>query len=187
MSLFEVYPLYNINPEYGKGCYVYDKNNTKYLDLYGGHAVISIGHSHPTYINSLTDQLRKIGFYSNYIVNDLQKELSNKIIELSKINNYNTFFCNSGAEANEHALKLASYKTGKRKIIAFKNSFHGRSCAAIACTDNKKIQSNLSQQIDVSFLPFNSMKLLEEKLSKRDICAVIIEAIQGVGGLEVRQ
>ncbi len=184
MSLFKVYPLYNVNPKYGEGCYVYDHNNIKYLDLYGGHAVISIGHSHPVYIDSLTNQLKKIGFYSNYIVNGLQENLSNRIIELSRIKNYKIFYCNSGAEAVENGLKLASHKTKKRKIIAFKNSFHGRSCAAIACTDNIKIQSKLSEQVDVSFLPFNNRKLLENKLAKNDICAVIIESIQGVGGLD---
>lgn len=184
MSLFEVYPLYNVSPEYGKGCYVYDKKHSKYLDLYGGHAVISIGHNHPTYTGDLTNQLKKIGFYSNYIINDLQTELSDKIIEQLKINtSYKAFFCSSGTEANEHALKLASYKTGKEKIIAFNNSFHGRSCAAIACTDNGNIHSKLSQQVNVSFLPFNNTRLLEEELSNNDVCAVIIESIQGVGGL----
>ena len=184
MSLFKVYPLYNVNPKYGEGCYVYDDKNIKYLDLYGGHAVISIGHSHPVYINSLTNQLKKIGFYSNYIVNELQENLSKRIIDLSRIKNYKIFYCNSGAEAVENGLKLASYKTKKRKIIAFKNSFHGRSCAAIACTDNNKIQSKLSAQVDVSFLPFNNTKLLENKLAENDVSAVIIESIQGVGGLD---
>jgi len=184
MSLFKVYPLYNVNPKYGEGCYIYDDKKTKYLDLYGGHAVISVGHSHPVYIDTLTKQLRKIGFYSNYIVNDLQEKLSKKIIEVSRIKNYKIFYCNSGAEAIENALKLASYKTKRRKIIAFKNSFHGRSCAAIACTDNDKIQSKLSDQVDVSFLPFNQTKLLEKELIKNDTCAIIIESIQGVGGLD---
>lgn len=184
MSLFEVYPLYNVKPKYGEGCYVYDDKNIKYLDLYGGHAVISIGHSHPVYIKALTKQLNKIGFYSNYIVNELQEKLSKKIIKLSGVKEYKVFYCNSGAEAIENALKLASYKTKKRRIIAFKNSFHGRSCAAIACTDNNKIQSKLSSQVDVSFLPFDQTKLLEKELIKNDVCAIIIESIQGVGGLD---
>ena len=154
MNLFNVYPLYEITPAHGKMCYIYDKKGDRYLDLYGGHAVISIGHSHPNYVKYLSNQLSKISFYSNYIVNDLQSEVAKQIINQSKCENYNLFMCNSGAEANENALQVASFHTNRSRVIAFKNSFHGRSNAALGITDNKKIKSKLNKlYMDNSFLP----------------------------------
>ena len=144
MHLFKVYPLYEITPTYAKGCFVYDKNGNKYLDLYGGHAVISIGHSHPKYVKSINNQLNKIGFYSNFIINDLQEKAAKKIKESSNCNDYELFMCNSGAEANENSLQLASFYTKKSRIIAFRNSFHGRSNAALSATDFKKIKSEMN-------------------------------------------
>ena len=184
MNLFDVYPLYNVVPKKAKDVYVYDEKNNKYLDLYGGHAVISIGHSHPHYVKLLKQQLGKIGFYSNAIQNPLQKKLANEIGEQSCLHNYQLFLCNSGAEAIENALKVASFFTNKKRIIAFKNAFHGRTSAAVAATDNQKISSPLNLQQEVSFLPFNDVRALEIEISKGDVCAVIFEAIQGVGGLD---
>jgi len=184
MNLFNVYPLYEMTPSYAKMCYVYDKNGNKYLDLYGGHAVISIGHSHPTYVKELSNQLSKIGYYSNYIINDLQAEVAEQIINQSKCENYNLFMCNSGAEANENALQIASFHTNKSRVIAFKNSFHGRSNAALGVTDNLMIKSKLNKLIDVTFLDFNDKQGLLNEISKNDVSAVIFESIQGVGGLD---
>tara|TARA_B100000809_G_scaffold147978_1_gene145458 strand:+ start:146 stop:1273 length:1128 start_codon:yes stop_codon:yes gene_type:complete len=184
MNLFNVYPLYEMTPSYAKMCYVYDKNGNKYLDLYGGHAVISIGHSHPTYVKELSNQLSKIGYYSNYIINDLQAEVAEQIINQSKCKNYNLFMCNSGAEANENALQTASFHTNKSRVIAFKNSFHGRSNAALGVTDNLKIKSKLNKLIDVTFLDFNDKQGLLNEISKNNVSAVIFESIQGVGGLD---
>tara|TARA_B100000780_G_scaffold146467_1_gene102286 strand:- start:11364 stop:12491 length:1128 start_codon:yes stop_codon:yes gene_type:complete len=184
MSLFNVYPLYNITPSLAKMCYVYDNKGNKYLDLYGGHAVISIGHSHPKYVKDLTDQLNRIGFYSNYIINDLQKKVANEILEQSNCKNYNLFMTNSGAEANENALQIASFHTNKSKIIAFKNSFHGRSNASLSVTYNDQIKSKLNKKIDVTFLDFNNKEMFLKEISKGDVCAVIFESIQGVGGLD---
>lgn len=184
MKLFDVYPLYNVTPITAKGVYVWDENHTKYLDLYGGHGVISIGHSHPDYVAKLTDQLQKIGFYSNSIQNPLQQELAQKLGKLSGCKNYNLFLCNSGAEANENALKLASFKTGKSRVIAFDNSFHGRTSAAVAVTDNESIKAPINLQQKVTFLPLNNIDLLMDELKKGDVAAVIIEGIQGVGGLD---
>ena len=184
MNLFNVSPLYEMTPSYAKMCYVYDKNGNKYLDLYGGHAVISIGHSHPTYVKELSNQLSKIGYYSNYIINDLQAEVAEQIINQSKCKNYNLFMCNSGAEANENALQTASFHTNKSRVIAFKNSFHGRSNAALGVTDNLKIKSKLNKLIDVTFLDFNDKQGLLNEISKNNVSAVIFESIQGVGGLD---
>ncbi|MCF6222851.1 MAG: aminotransferase class III-fold pyridoxal phosphate-dependent enzyme [Flavobacteriaceae bacterium] len=184
MNLFDVYPLYNVTPVKAKGCYVWDENNTKYLDLYGGHGVISIGHTHPYYIDKLKDQLDKIGFYSNFIKIPLQAEYAKKLGQLSNCENYNLFLCNSGAEANENALKLASFKTNKKRVISFNNSFHGRTSAAVAATDNPNINAPINQQQAVTFLPLNNINLVKEELIKGDVCAVIIEGIQGVGGLD---
>lgn len=184
MELFKVYPLYDVTPVKAAGAYVWDKNNTKYLDLYGGHGVISIGHSHPKYVKSLTEQLNKIGFYSNSIQNPLQVELAHELGELSGCENYNLFLCNSGAEANENALKLASFITGKSRIISFNNAFHGRTSAAVAVTDNKNINAPINLQQEVTFLPLNNMELVISELNKNDVAAVIIEGIQGVGGLD---
>ena len=184
MELFDVYPLYNVTPVKAEGAYVWDEKGTKYLDLYGGHGVISIGHSHPKYVKSLSEQLTKIGFYSNSIQNPLQQELAQKLGKLSGCENYNLFLCNSGAEANENALKLASLKTGKSRIISFNNAFHGRTSAAVAVTDNKNINAPINLQQVVTFLPLNDIELVIHELGKEDVAAVIIEGIQGVGGLD---
>ena len=184
MELFDVYPLYNVTPVKAEGVYVWDENNTKYLDFYGGHGVISIGHSHPEYVKSLSEQLTKIGFYSNSIVNPLQQELAHKLGKLSGCENYNLFFCNSGAEANENALKLASFETGKSRIITFKNAFHGRTSAAVVVTDNASINAPINLQQKVTFLPLNDIELVIHEIGKGDVAAVIIEGIQGVGGLD---
>ena len=184
MKLFDVYPLYDVVPTHAKDVYVYDDKGIKYLDLYGGHAVISIGHGHNHYIDSLTKQLNEIGFYSNAVKNPLQQQLADNIGKHSHCNDYQLFLCSSGAEANENALKLASFVTGKKRIIAFNNSFHGRTSAAVAATDNLAINAPLNLQQDVTFLPFNDEKLLEVEIKKGDVCAVIFEAIQGVGGLD---
>jgi len=184
MSLFKVYPLYDITPTKAKGCYVFDKKGNKYLDLYGGHAVISIGHGHKNYLKSITNQLDKIGFYSNYIVNDLQEKLSKKLLKQSNCKDYDLFMCNSGAEANENALQIASFHSKKSKIIAFKNSFHGRSNAALSITDNSDIKSQMNSQLNVKFLNFGDKESLIKEASKKDVSSIIFESIQGVGGLD---
>ena len=184
MKLFDVYPLYDVTPTRAKDVYVYDSKGTEYLDLYGGHAVISIGHGHDHYVKSLTKQLNEISFYSNAIKNPIQQELANAIGEQSYCHDYQLFLCSSGAEANENGLKLASFTTGKKRIIAFHNAFHGRTSAAVAATDNVAINAPLNQQQEVTFLPFDDEKALEIELKKGDVCAVIFEAIQGVGGLD---
>lgn len=183
MELFDVYPLYDVSPVSAEGAYVTDEKGRKYLDLYGGHGVISIGHSHKDYVAALSGQLEKMGFYSNSIQNPLQVELAHKLGKLSQCEDYNLFLCNSGAEANENALKMASFATGKSKIIAFEKAFHGRTSAAVAATDNPKINAPLNAQQEVVFLPLNDIESLEKELSKKDVAAVIIEGIQGVGGL----
>ena len=183
MELFDVYPLYDVTPVSAKGCYIIDDKGQKYLDLYGGHGVISIGHSHKDYVSAVTEQLEQIGFYSNSIKNPLQEALALKLGEVSKCKDYNLFLCNSGAEANENALKMASFETGKYKLIAFEKAFHGRTSAAVAVTDNQKINAPLNSQHEVVFLPLNDEDALEAELSKNDVAAVIIEGIQGVGGL----
>ena len=183
MELFDVYPLYDVTPEKAKGCYVYDNNGNKYLDLYGGHGVISIGHSHQQYVSAICDQVGKMGFYSNSIKNPLQVSFADKLGAVSGCDAYNLFLCNSGAEANENALKMASFETGKSKVIAFEKAFHGRTSAAVAATDNKKINAPINSQQEVVFLPLNDKVLLEKELRNNDVAAVIIEGIQGVGGL----
>jgi acetylornithine/N-succinyldiaminopimelate aminotransferase len=184
MSLFNVYPLFDITPVKAKDVFVYDEHNTKYLDLYGGHAVISIGHSHPKYVAAISDQVSKMGFYSNSIQNPLQSNLAEKIVSLSGCKDYTLFLCNSGAEANENALKLASFHNQKHKVVAFKNGFHGRTSAAVAATDNQKIIAPLNAQQEVEILELGDLKGLENALKKNDVCAVIVEFIQGVGGLD---
>jgi acetylornithine aminotransferase len=184
MNLFDVYPLYNVTPVKAEGCYIYDENNIKYLDLYGGHGVISVGHTHPDYIVKLKNQLDNLGFYSNAIQNPLQVELADKLGKVSGCPNYSLFLCNSGAEANENALKLASFHTGRSRVISFRNSFHGRTSAAVAVTDNPKINAPINEQQSVTFLELNDTDAVENELKKRDVCAVIIEGIQGVGGLD---
>ncbi|WP_027077079.1 aspartate aminotransferase family protein [Maribacter antarcticus] len=184
MNLFDVYPLYNVTPVSARGIVVTDDKGQEYLDFYGGHAVISIGHSHPHYVKRLKDQLDKIGFYSNAVQNPLQVELATKLGQLSHCEDYNLFLCNSGAEANENALKMASFHTGKSRVIAFKNGFHGRTSAAVAVTDNEKINAPLNKQQKVTILPLNDIKSFKIEIGKGDVCGVIIEAIQGVGGLD---
>ena len=184
MELFDVYPLYNVTPVKADGAYVWDEKGTKYLDLYGGHGVISIGHTHPKYVEALSNQLNNIGFYSNSIQNPLQKELAQKLGVVSNCENYNLFLCNSGAEANENALKLASFKTGKKRVLAFNKAFHGRTSSAVAVTDNPAINAELNKQHEVTFLPLNNIDLVIQEIEKGDVAAVIIEGIQGVGGLD---
>jgi len=185
MELFNVYPLFDIEPVKGEGSFVIDKNGQRYLDLYGGHAVISIGHSHPHYVALISAQVEKIGFYSNSVQNSMQIELARKLGEISGFPDYTLFLCNSGAEANENALKLASFKTGKSKIISFKKSFHGRTSAAVSITDNPKIIAPINQSKEVVFLEMNDLNAVKTELSKGDVAAVMIEGIQGIGGIYV--
>ena len=184
MNLFDVYPLYNITPVKALDCTIIDKNGVEYLDLYGGHGVISIGHTQPDYVAKLKNQLDNIGFYSNAIQNPLQVELAEKLGKLSGYEDYTLFLCSSGAEANENALKLASFHNGKSRVISFENAFHGRTSAAVATTDNKKIVAPINAQQIVTFLPLNKIELVEAELKKGDVTCVIIEGIQGVGGLD---
>lgn len=185
MELFDVYPLYDITPEAALGSWITDAKGDRYLDLYGGHAVISIGHTHPHYVDRVTTQLQKIAFYSNSVQNPLQREMAHALGALSGCEIYQLFLCNSGAEANENALKLASFHTGKKRVIAFKNSFHGRTSAAVAATDNPSIIAPLNAGHDITFLSLNDSEKLENELKKGDVCAVILEGIQGVGGLDM--
>ena len=186
MNLFDVYPLNDIEITKAAGSNVWDANNQKYLDLYGGHAVISIGHTNPHYVNRLTDQLNKVGFYSNSVKIPLQVQLAQKLGEVSGKKDFQLFLCNSGAEANENALKLASFYNGRKKVIAFSGAFHGRTSLAVAVTDNPKIVAPVNQTENVIFLPFNNEIALEEtfKAQGNEISAVIIEGIQGVGGIK---
>ncbi len=183
MKLFDVYPLFDATPVRGEGPFVYDENGTEYLDFYGGHAVISIGHSHPLYVRKIQDQATKIGFYSNSVQNPLQGELAQKLGEQSGYENYSLFLCNSGAEAVENALKLASFHNERSKIVALQNEFHGRTSAAVAVTDNPKIQAPINRGHDVAFLPWNNADILEEHLKKQDVSSVIVEGLQGIGGI----
>lgn len=187
MSLFDVYPIENISIERAQGSFVWDNLDKKYLDMYGGHAVISVGHTHPHYVNRLTTQLNKIGFYSNSVRIGLQEELAWKLGEISRKKDYQLFLCNSGAEANENALKLASFDNGRKKIIAFEKGFHGRTSLAVAATDNPTIVSPVNQTDHVVFLPFNDETALEEYFNKQghEISSVIVEGIQGVGGIRI--
>ncbi len=185
MNLFDVYPLLDITPVKGEGCYIWDENGTQYLDLYGGHAVISVGHSHPYYIQRLTRQLSQIGFYSNSVQIPQQKELADKLGKACGYPDYQLFMINSGAEANENAIKLASFATGRKKIVSFGKSFHGRTSAAVAVTDNPKIVAPVNATDNAVILPFNDLSALEEQLITNEIAAVIIEGIQGVGGIRV--
>lgn len=184
MSLFDVYPLYDVTPVKANDVFVYGDDGKKYLDLYGGHAVISIGHSHPQYVNSIKNQIEKIGFYSNSVQNPLQNKLSEKLNEISGCKDYQLFLCNSGAEANENAIKLASFHNKKSRLLAFNNSFHGRTSAAVAATDNKKIVAPVNAQQRVDFVALDELEKVEDILKENETCAVIIECIQGVGGLE---
>ncbi|TVZ58740.1 acetylornithine aminotransferase [Flavobacteriaceae bacterium MAR_2010_105] len=184
MSLFNVYPLFDITPVKAKDLNVYDDKGVEYLDLYGGHAVISIGHSHPKYVSAISNQVSTLGFYSNAIQNPLQEALADKLVKFSGSKNYQLFLCNSGAEANENALKLASFHNGKRKVLAFKNSFHGRTSAAVVATDDPKIVAPLNAQQVVDFVELGNLKAVEAILKQNETCAVIIECVQGVGGLD---
>lgn len=187
MKLFDVYPINDITITKAKGSYVWDENGEQYLDLYGGHAVISIGHTHPHYVQRITDQLNKIAFYSNSIKIPLQQELAEKLGTISGKEDYQLFLCNSGAEANENALKLASFFNGRKKIVAFTKSFHGRTSLAVAATDNPNIVAPVNQTDNVVFLPFNDENALENYFSEhgKEVSSVIIEGIQGVGGIQV--
>jgi acetylornithine aminotransferase len=186
MKLFDVYPLIDVTPAKAEGSYFWDENGTEYLDLYGGHAVISIGHSHPTYVKYITEQLNNIGFYSNYVKIPIQNQVAEQLTKLSGYNDYTLFLCNSGAEANENAIKLASFHTGKKKIIYFSGAFHGRTAAAVACTDNPKIVAPVNQSENFIKLPFNDLEALENEFKTNpDIAGVIVEGIQGVGGVQI--
>ena len=186
MNLFDVYSVFPINIVHGKGCYVYDDIGNSYLDFYGGHAVISIGHSHPYQIKCMYDQMQNLMFYSNSVVNKLQEKLANELGAISGYLDYSAFFVNSGAEANENALKLASFHTGKKKVIAFRNSFHGRTSAAVEVTDNPLITAPINNNNNVYFSEMNIAEV-ENVLRNGDVCAVIIEGISGVGGIRVPQ
>lgn len=185
MKLFDVYPLFDIEIKEGKGCKVYDEKGDEYLDLYGGHAVISVGHSHPHYVQAIKNQAEKLVFYSNSVKNSLQVELAEKMGKISGYEDYSLFLINSGAEANENALKLASFHTGCKRVISFKKSFHGRTSAAVKITDNPKIVAPINDNIDVTFLALGDIEGVERELQKGDVCAVIIEGIQGIGGIKV--
>lgn len=185
MNLFDVYPLFDIDIVKGIGCRTYDRQGIEYLDLYGGHAVISIGHSHPYYVQKITQQTEKLVFYSNSIINKLQSELAEKLGKASGYDDYSLFLVSSGAEANENALKLASFHNGRKKVIAFQKSFHGRTSAAVRVTNNPKIVAPINEGFDVEFLPLNDIESVKKSLEKGDVCAVIIEGIQGVGGIQV--
>jgi acetylornithine aminotransferase len=185
MELFDVYSLFNITPVKARGCYVWDSEGKKYLDLYGGHAVISIGHTHPHYVSLISEQLKKIGFYSNSVVNPLQKELADKLGDLSGYPGYKLFLCNSGAEANENAVKLASFVTGRKRVISYQRGFHGRTSAAVALTDNPKIVAPFNETENAVILPLNDIRLSEKELKTGTVAAVIIEGIQGIGGINI--
>ncbi len=185
MKLFDVYPLFDINVVRGKGCHVYDDKGNEYLDLYGGHAVISVGHTHPYYVEKLTKQLNLLSFYSNSVINTLQIELADKLGRASGYDDYSLFLINSGAEANENALKLASFHTGKKKVVSFAHSFHGRTSAAVNITDNPKIIAPINHTFDVVYLALNDIDAVRRELSAGDVCAVVIEGIQGVGGIQL--
>lgn len=185
MNLFDVYPLFDIHPVKGEGCYVFDAQNTPYLDFYGGHAVISIGHSHPYFVNKISRQLESLAFYSNSVQNPLQQELASKLGTTSGCEDYQLFLCNSGAEANENALKLASFYNGRTKVIAFHKAFHGRTSAAVNSTDNEKIKAPINKTYEVEFHHLNQIDSVKKSLAKGDVCAVIIEGIQGIGGIYV--
>ena len=183
MKLFDVYPLYDINVVKGKGCKVWDDKGQEYLDLYGGHAVISIGHCHPHYVEKVSQQLQRLGFYSNSVINTLQVELAERLGKACGYDDYQLFLINSGAEANENALKLASFQNGRKRVLAIRKSFHGRTSLAVEVTDNPKIVAPINDCQHVTFLPINDLPAWEAELRKGDVCACIIECIQGVGGV----
>lgn len=183
MELFNVYSLYPVEPVRGKGCFVYDGAGTEYLDLYGGHAVISIGHAHPAYVRAISEQVARLGFYSNSVENSLQQRLAALLGRISGYDDYRLFLCNSGAEANENALKLASFQTGRAKVLAMGKAFHGRTSGAVAATDNPAISAPFNRTPNVEFAPLNDLEAVRAKLATREFAAVIIEGIQGVSGI----
>lgn len=183
MKLFDVYSLYDIEPVKGEGSHVFTEDGSEYLDLYGGHAVISIGHSHPRYVKSISDQVAKLAFYSNSVENSLQKQLAERIGKISGYEDYSLFLCNSGAEANENAIKLASFHTGRAKILAFNKAFHGRTSGAVAATDNAKIRAPFNETDRITFIPLNDEEAARRELETKEYAAVIIEGIQGVAGI----
>lgn len=185
MNLFDVYPLFDINIVKGKGCHVWDDKGTEYLDLYGGHAVISIGHAQPHYVEMISRQVAELGFYSNSVINNLQKEVAKRLGEISGYDDYSLFLINSGAEANENALKLASFHNGRTRVISFNKAFHGRTSLAVEVTNNPKIIAPINDNNHVTYLELNDIEAVKAELSKGDVCAVIIEGIQGVGGIKV--
>ena len=185
MKLFDVYPLFDVNIVKGKGCKVWDEKGQEYLDLYGGHAVISIGHSHPHYIEKVTEQLQKLGFYSNSVINKLQVELAERLGKISGYDDYQLFLINSGAEANENALKLASFTNGRTRVLSCEKAFHGRTSLAVEVTNNPKIIAPINDNSHVTYLPMNDLTVWEAELAKGDVCAVILECIQGVGGIKL--
>ena len=185
MNLFDVYPLFDINIVKGKGRHVWDENGTEYLDLYGGHAVISIGHAHPHYVEKVSKQVATLGFYSNSVINKLQQEVAYRLGSISGYEDYSLFLINSGAEANENALKLASFYNGRTRIVSFARAFHGRTSLAVEATENPKIIAPINANGHVTYLPLNDINAIETELGKGDVCAVIIEGIQGVGGIQI--
>lgn len=182
MNLFDVYPLYDVNIVRGKGCHVWDDNNQEYLDFYGGHAVISVGHCHPHYVEMLTAQLNRLGFYSNSVINRLQQQLAGRLGVVCGYDDYQLFLINSGAEANENALKLASFTNGRKRVLSAQKAFHGRTSLAVEVTDNPKIIAPINDNGHVTYLPINDLEAWERELAKGDVCACILECIQGVGG-----
>ena len=185
MELFNVYPLLNVTIERGKGCKVWDDKGQEYLDLYGGHAVISIGHCHPHYVEMMTNQLNKLGFYSNSVINPLQQQLAKRLGKASGYEDYQLFLINSGAEANENALKLASFHTGRTRVLSAEKAFHGRTSLAVEVTNNPKIIAPINANNHVTYLPLNELEAWEKEMAKGDVCACIIECIQGVGGIRM--
>ena len=183
MELFNVYSLYPVEPVRGEGCFVYDAAGTQYLDLYGGHAVISIGHAHPRYVEAVAGQVARLGFYSNSVENSLQGRLAELLGRVSGYDDYRLFLCNSGAEANENALKLASFQTGRAKVLAFAKAFHGRTSGAVAATDNPAISAPFNRTGNVEFVPLNDIEAVRERLATREFAAVLVEGIQGVAGI----
>ena len=185
MTLFDVYPLFDVNIVKGKGCHVWDEKGNEYLDLYGGHAVISIGHAHPHYVEAVSKQVANLGFYSNSVINKLQQEVADRLGKMCGYDDYQLFLINSGAEANENALKLASFYNGRTKVISFAKAFHGRTSLAVEVTNNPKIIAPINDNGHVTYLPLNDTEAVKTELAKGDVCAVIIEGIQGVGGIRV--
>ena len=185
MQLFDVYPLFDINVVKGKGCKVWDDKGQEYLDIYGGHAVISIGHCHPHYVEMMTSQLNKLGFYSNSVINKLQQQLAERMGNVCGYDDYQLFLINSGAEANENALKLASFKTGRTRVLSAEKAFHGRTSLAVEVTNNPKIIAPINANGHTTYLPLNDLEAWEKELAKGDVCACIIECIQGVGGIRL--